>query len=169
MTAREPAQASVAAFRSLVRVSVLLRQAAGPHFAPFGITPSQWGALHTLYLAESEGLPELRLTDLGGRMLVRPPSITGVVDRLERRGLVLRTASADDLRAKKLSLTPAGRQLVQTIRKGHPQRIQAVLGGLTLREQAQLHRLLDRLGSHLGSLVNRTKGAASPVARRPIK
>jgi len=135
----------------------------GPHFAPFGITPSQWGVLRTLHRAESENLPELRLTDLGNRMLVRPPSITGIVDRLERRGLVSRTASTHDLRTKKLSLTPAGRRLVHTLLKGHADRVQSVLEGLTPREQIQLHRLLSRLASHLGSLVDGQSGIAAPA------
>lgn len=169
MRTRKPARtpaANEAAFRSLIRVSVLLRRAMDPYFAPFGITPVQWGVLHTLHRAEKEGLPNLRLTDLGDRMLVRPPSVTGVVDRLERLGLVARTASASDLRAKHLSLTPAGRQLAEQILKGHADRIRAVLRVLKSGEQVQLGRLLDRLGSHLESLVDGQDGRSAARAAR---
>jgi DNA-binding MarR family transcriptional regulator len=156
---------SDAAFRSLIRVGLLVRRVMEPYFAPFGITPAQWGALRTLHRAAAEGLAELRLTDLGDRMLVRPPSVTTLVDRLERLGLVSRTASADDLRAKYIRLTPAGRQLVETIRKGHAARVRAVLGGLSAGEQTQLHGLLDRLGSHLESLVDGQNGAPATAAK----
>ena len=34
-------------------------------------------------------MPALRVTELSERLLIRPPSVTGVVDRLEARGLVV--------------------------------------------------------------------------------
>ena len=61
-----------------------------PYFARFGISGAQWGVLRQLHLAEQEGLAGLRQTDLSERLLVRPPSVTGVVDRLERVGYVQR-------------------------------------------------------------------------------
>jgi len=157
-----------AAFRSLLRVGGLMRRVMEPHFARFGITPSQWGVLCTLHRAEKAGLAELRLTDLGDRLLVRLPSVTGVIDRLERLGLVVRTASETDLRTKHVGLTPAGRALAERILKGHAARIRTVMGGLTAQKQERLHRLLDRLASHLGSLVDRQEGAAPPAVRRPL-
>src|SRR5437763_163965 len=85
------------AFRSLVRTFGLLERVMQPHFARFGISGSQWGVLRTLNRAEAEGTEGLRVTDLSDRLLIRPPSVTGVVDRLERAGLVVRDASMDDL------------------------------------------------------------------------
>ena len=96
----------------------------------------------------------MRLTDLSDRLLVRPPSVTGAVDRLERMGLVAREASPTDQRAKLVSLTPAGRQLVARAREGHAARVQGVLAVLSRSEQRELHRLLDRLGDHLEILAD---------------
>src|SRR5438132_3267939 len=100
------------AFRELIRTFGLLEQVMNPYFARFGISGAQWGVLRNLHRAEMEGLPGLRLTDLSERLLIRPPSVTGVVDRLERGKLVERSGSPTDLRAKRVSLTPRGRQLV---------------------------------------------------------
>src|SRR6516162_9553344 len=86
--------------RELVRTFGLLEKVMHPYFARFGISGSQWGVLRNLYRAEEEGLSGLRLIDLGERLLIRPPSVTGVVDRLERAALVLRGGSLTDLRAK---------------------------------------------------------------------
>jgi DNA-binding MarR family transcriptional regulator len=172
MAARKPSRlppTPILALRSLIRAGLLVRRIMEPYFAPFGITPVQWGAMHTLYLAAKEGLPDLRLTDLGDRMLVRPPSITGVVDRLERLGLVTRTASADDRRAKHLSLTPAGRRLVDTIRKNNVEQTQSLLGVLTPGEHIQLHDLLERLSAHLESLIDEQEGRAATAKARPSK
>ena len=141
-----------------------MRRVQEPYFARFGLTPSQWGVLRTLHRAAGQGRGDLRLTDLGDRLLVRPPSVTGVIDRLERMGYVTRTASESDLRAKYLSLTPAGRILVERVLEGHAARIRMLLGGLGPDERRQLHRLLDQLSSHLQTLVD---GVGPPAASRP--
>ena len=119
----------------------------------FGISGSQWGVLITLHRCdEEEGRPALRLTDLGDRLIVRPPSVTGVVDRLQRMGLVARTASADDHRAKDVSLTAAGRDLVRRVLEHHPAQVRRAFDGLTGPEQGEFQRLLDSLSSHLEQL-----------------
>jgi DNA-binding MarR family transcriptional regulator len=140
-------------FRELIRTVGLLERVMQAHFARFGISGAQWGVLRNLHRAEQEGLPGLRLTDLSDRLLVRPPSVTGAVDRLERAGLVERRDSLNDLRAKQVALTIKGRELVERVLVFHGAKIDLVLGGLSPAEQADLHRLLGRLGRHLEQLV----------------
>jgi MarR family 2-MHQ and catechol resistance regulon transcriptional repressor len=125
-----------------------------PHFARFGISGSQWSVLRTLHRSEVDGHPALRQTDLGDRLVVRPASVTGVVDRLQRMGLVDRAASATDHRAKIVSLTESGRDLVARVLQHHPAQMRRVLDGLNDPEQGQLQRLLDRLSSHLETLAD---------------
>src|SRR5262245_35340152 len=117
--AAEEAGAPDSAVRALVRAFGLLRRVMDPYFGRHGISASQWGVLRALQRAEREGLPDLRLKDLGERLLVRPPSVTGVIDRLQRMRLVQRVASPHDQRAKHVKLTPEGRRLIQRVRHGH--------------------------------------------------
>lgn len=142
------------AFRALVRTIGLLDRVMQPHFARFGISSSQWAALRVLHRAESDGRVGLRITELSERLLIRPPSVTGVVDRLERGGLVLRDAAVDDLRAKQVRLTAKGRRLVENILVVHPGQIEAVLGGLSATDQSELHRLLDKLAGHVERMLD---------------
>src|ERR1700726_774897 len=95
-------------FRELLRIYGLLEWQMNPYFARFGISGAQWGVLRNLHRAEQEGLSGLRLTDLSQRMLIRPPSVTGIADRLEKVGLIVRRASENDGRAKQASLTAKG-------------------------------------------------------------
>jgi DNA-binding MarR family transcriptional regulator len=147
------------ALREFVHVFGLLERVMQPYFARFGISGSQWGLLRTLYRASQEGQPALRLTDLSERLLIRPPSVTGVVDRLERAGLVVRDSSADDHRAKHVGLTPKGRQLIERILAVHESQVGLVLGGLTDREQHEFQRLLRRFSVHLEQLLATGYGA----------
>src|SRR6185369_14977576 len=146
------------AFREMIRLFGLLEKVMQPYFARFGISGSQWGVLRTLHRAESEGLTGLRLTDLGDRLLIRPPSVTGIVDRLERVGLVVRDGSPEDLRAKLVRLTGKGRQIVGQVLAVHGEQIEKVLGCLNPAEQERLHRLLSRVGLHLESLLAGREG-----------
>src|SRR5947209_4444828 len=119
------------ALRELIRIFGLLERIMHPYFARFGISGAQWGVLRTLYRSAQAGEPALRLTDLSQRLLVRPPSVTGIVDRLERSGLVRRKAVADDLRAKQVALTDEGRQLVERVLLVHGDQIARLMAGLT--------------------------------------
>ena len=143
------------AFRAILRTCGLFRHAMEPYFARFGISGSQWGVLRVLHRAQADGLPGLRLTDVSERLLIRPPSVTGVVDRLQRLELVARSTLPSDQRARCISLTPTGRHLVERILESHGAQIDAVLAGLSLSEQRELHRLLDRLALHLETIVER--------------
>ena len=145
------------AYRSMVRTLGLLDRVMQPYFARFGITGSQWGVLRALHRAEAEGVPGLRLTDLSERLVIRPPSVTGVVDRLERLALVVRENVAGDLRAKQVKLTSKARQLLDRVLTGHAAQIDAVLGGLSDDDHKELHRLLGRLNSHLESMADSTE------------
>ena len=148
-----PATTAEGAFRAFIRTFGLLRRFMEPYFSRHGVSGSQWGVLRVLRRAETEGLADLRLTDLGARLLVRPPSISGVVDRLQRVGLVARAVSATDLRTKQVSLTEAGRRLLDGAREGHVAEVQKILSVLREEEQAQLQTLLDRIGNHLEILT----------------
>jgi len=149
------------AFRALLRAMGLLRREMEPFFARFGISGAQWGVLRILQRAEQEGHTALRLTDLGSRLLIRPPSVTVVVDRLSRLGLVERAASDTDHRSKHVSLTAAGRSVAELIEGHRSGQIEKVMGGLDAQEQHDLCRLLERLTGHLESQVpTKTQTAA---------
>lgn len=144
------------AFRAFIRAFGLFRNAMDPYFARFGISAAQWGVLRQLHRAETEGLRKLRPTDLCRRLLVKPPSITTLLDRLERFGYLARTDAAGDQRAKEVALTRAGRQLVARVLRHHPNQIRRVLAGLTMEEQHELHRLMEKFGSHLVHMIDCT-------------
>jgi DNA-binding MarR family transcriptional regulator len=141
------------AFRELLRALGLLERVQQTYFAQFGISGSQWGVLRNLHRAEQEGREGLRLTDLSERLLVRPPSVTGVVDRLERSGLVRREGSPTDLRTKQVGLTDRGRALVERVLTVHGAQIDTVMGGLESDEVVELERLLLRMRQHLEEVL----------------
>ena len=164
-----PALAEVL-LHNVLRTCGLLRQVQEPYFARFGISASQWGILRVLQREELGGNRELSLKTVSERMLIQPPSVTGVVDRLERQGLVTRSPSATDMRVRHLSLTRRGRDLIARVLNGHPARIRSLFAPLPPAEQQTLLELLGKLETHLRSMAEpppETGATATPKTNKP--
>ena len=85
-------------------------------------------------------------------------SMTAVVDRLERRGLILRTPSPSDRRARVLKLSPKGRAAVKDAFSRHAADLESAMAVLTHREKRQLRALLKKLGRFAAAAQAREKG-----------
>jgi DNA-binding MarR family transcriptional regulator len=72
-------------------------------------------------------------------------SVTGLVDRAERRGLVERAPSTADRRAVLVRLTDEGRSLVSAAGRLFAGDVTAMLGRLAPKDRAALSRLVSRL------------------------
>jgi len=147
------------AYRTLITTFGMLKRVMEPFFAQHGISGGQWGVLRVLLRAGEEGQPALRLMDLSDRLLIRPPSVTGVVDGLERLGLVDRVTDEADQRSKQISLTAAGRKLARQLVRSHAQRVQVIMSGLSHSEQADLQRLMERVRAQLETMDVPAAGA----------
>jgi DNA-binding MarR family transcriptional regulator len=141
----------------------MIRRVMEPYFRAHGISGSQWGVLRVLSRSEPEGLHPSVLSE---RLLVRPPSATGVVSRLEKMGLVSRSSSQEDQRAKHVRLTTRGRTLVNRIVQEHSQRVQQLLSALSEEEQEQLRTLLERLSTHFEEMAELQEAEAVAVKER---
>lgn len=76
-------------------------------FRPYGVTAVQYNVLNVL-AASAEGLSQRELGDI---LVVDRSNVTGLLDRLEKAGLVKRTDHPSDRRVYRVSLTAAGRRL----------------------------------------------------------
>jgi DNA-binding MarR family transcriptional regulator len=86
-----------------------------------------------------------RMAELAERLGLDKSSITGLIDRAEKRGLVRRDASPDDGRAVRVSLTLAGRDLARTVEAQVRERVAGVAGVLSQVDQRRLGALLTLL------------------------
>lgn len=76
---------------------------------------------------------------------VTKATMTGLVDGLERDGLVTRHPSQDDRRATFVSLSPAGLALLDRILPPHFERVAALMQDLSPAERKELSRLLAKV------------------------
>lgn len=106
-----------------------------------GLTLSQFGALETLY-----HLGPMCQSELGEKLLRSGGNITLVVDNLEKCGLVHRERVPEDRRMIRVSLTEAGRELIERVFPRQMQRIVGEMSILTLEELNTLGALCKKLG-----------------------
>ena len=84
---------------------------------------------------------DLPLGDLAGALDYTPRNITGLVDHLERDGLVERVPDPNDRRSIKARLTEAGRERIEGIWKEGLMRQHEIVKGMSKEELAQLRHL----------------------------
>jgi DNA-binding MarR family transcriptional regulator len=105
------------------------------------VTHGQFRVLRTLDHADRA----LRLSELANQLGIVPRSATSVVDDLEAAGLVARSPDPNDRRATLVTLTPAGTELLTTIRRSRRDAMVSLIDRLTPAERTDLLRLLTRL------------------------
>lgn len=107
-------------------------------------------AQHGLSLVQTRMLGVLRdrtltMNRLAQRLELDKSSVTGLVARAERRGLVARTRSTDDRRSVTVGLTEVGRGLAAAGEAEFTADVTALLGRLPASERVQLTGLISRL------------------------
>jgi MarR family 2-MHQ and catechol resistance regulon transcriptional repressor len=104
--------------------------------------------LNTLLVLRAAGPEGLLMGEIGRKLVVTKANVTGLVDRLERQGLVAR-AGGDDRRATVVHLTEAGVELLDRTIPRHAERLAELTGNLTDEEKRTLVRLLSKLRREL--------------------
>jgi MarR family transcriptional regulator, temperature-dependent positive regulator of motility len=107
--------------------------------AGFDLTPVQYAALAAI--STNPGIDQVTLA---GLIAYDRTTITGVVDRLVQKGLLVRHASTRDRRARELQITEAGRRTLRGITPAVEAAQRTMLRGLTEKEAADLMRLLRK-------------------------
>lgn len=85
------------------------------------------------------------MNQLGHHLGLDKSSITGLVDRAQRRGLVARTPSTVDRRSFQVSITDAGRQLAQQVAVRFAERIEKCVEPLPEADRKRLSRMATRI------------------------
>lgn len=116
--------------------------------APQGITFRQAQVLG--WLAAEGPLSQRELAD---RMLIEPPNLVGVLDRMEAAGLLERQACSDDRRKNLIHPLPAAESLWQKIASSAREIREQASSGMSTKEQSELRRLLSQIRNNFGSTL----------------
>ena len=106
-----PATSRYQALIQILRTADTLWNASRVFFTKWDLSPSQFNVLNLLS-DEPDGLSQI---ELGRQLLMHRSNVTGLVDRLEKRGLICRKEVEGDRRAYRVVLTAPARKLMSEI------------------------------------------------------
>ena len=125
----------------LARCYNSLAQAEVADIKEHDLTAPQFGVLEAL-----AHLGPLKMCDIAQKYLTSGANITGVVDRLEEKGLVQRVMETEDRRTYRIHLTETGSRLISEIFPPHARIIEKLTSALSENEKLLLIKLLKKLG-----------------------
>ncbi len=136
------------ALLELLRTSETLWNASRVFFARWDLSPSQFNVLNLLY-ARPDGCSQIELSRL---LIMHRSNVTGLVDRLESRGLLRRQDSPADRRAFIILLTPAGKKIIRQIQPHYYRAAETVWSGITIERAQQLVATLQTISQSAAKL-----------------
>lgn len=107
---------------------------------PYDLTPPQFGLL--AFLWQQDGLTQVELSEQGQ---IDRTTVGGLVDRLEKLGMVERRQHPHDRRAYQIHLTDRGRELEGPLSECAGRSVQKFTKGLNEQEVSELRRMLEIL------------------------
>jgi MarR family transcriptional regulator for hemolysin len=129
------------------------QRAFNEELAPQGVTYRQAQVLGCLAL---EG--RLSQTDLADRMRIEPPTLVGILDRMEQGGWIRRDGDKQDRRKKLVQPTPASKPVWTKVVAAAERVRERATHGLTTTQLSQLKKLLGMVQSNLNAAAKREAG-----------
>ena len=124
----------------LVRAARGMKRALDNELLEIGVTASQHAVLSAL--AQKDGLS---LTQIARKIFLDNPATTGLVDRLERDGLVERHRISSDRRVINIYLTDKGKSILKTVDKIATNLDRNIMSVLSKSEVSELKNFLNRI------------------------
>jgi DNA-binding MarR family transcriptional regulator len=133
------------AYLNLLRAGDEAYRRSESFFNEHNMSPGRFTIMMLLYdKIEGHPIPQTP-ADLAEMAGVTRATITGLIDTLERDGLVTRAHDSDDRRMMLIHLTPRGHTTLQSVIPGHFKQMAAQMAPLSENERKTLVRLLNKL------------------------
>lgn len=141
--------------RELAHCFQVFELLSGRHIRSLGLTPSQFDVITAL--GESSGM---NCGELGARALITKGTLTGILDRLEQKGLVIREESQGDRRSVIINLSPEGLSLFSQMSRVHLDYLNTTFEKLDdafiAAMTSQLAKLRSTMQQHVGASQGNT-------------
>ena len=112
-------------------------------FQEHAITDQQWRVMRALW--EQKHLTSKQISEI---TLLPPPSLVGILDRLEKKGFIGRLRSVEDRRLVYIVPTLAGRELQELMLPKIEEIHDSFMKKVTPEEWGELNRILDKLNEY---------------------
>ena len=139
--------------RLMLRVGWLEQRRLARELSDFGLTVTQFSVLRSILHQDQQST----MSALADETLLRCATMTGIVDRLARMGVVARQRDPEDRRRVLVELTPSGREVLQGVRRKLRARLRDTFVHLSSDDAEELVRLLQLYLEALGEPLERDR------------
>jgi DNA-binding MarR family transcriptional regulator len=126
--------------KELVQAYQAFEAYSAAHIKEMGLTTTQFDIVATL-----GNQPPMTCKELGEKTLVSKGTMTGVLERLEAKGLIEKLMNTDDGRSYKISLSKSGDKLFKKVFPEHVEYLSAAFGKLSKKELEQAVTVLKEV------------------------
>lgn len=126
------------------QVHILQEQRLNKKLNHLGLTAAQTFAIINIFRARESG-KKLTQKDLERILDISNPTLTGILNRLESKGLIVRVPCKHDARSKYIEVTDKASGLDKEIRKAFEESEKELLGSLSDEEITRLHEYLEKI------------------------
>lgn len=144
-TAQEE-ELSLKLFVVLTRTLQSIKKRAEEDIKCLGLNPTEFAVLELIYHKGEQPIQEI-----GEKVLIASSSITYVVDKLEKKQLLVRKPNPDDRRVIFAAITEKGTALMEEMFPKHKNAMQEIFAGLNMKEKENMIQQLKKLGYYAES------------------
>lgn len=131
----------------LSRAHKAINETTQQFFQENGLNPTEFAVLELLYHKGRQPLQQI-----GNKILLASGSITYVIDKLEKRGYLLRVSCPSDRRVTYAEITDKGEAFMAELFPKHEQHLHELMSVLSFEEKDQAITLLKKLGLSIKDL-----------------
>ena len=133
-------EAFISTMRELARAYQAFADYSAKHIRELDLTPSQFDVIATL--GNTDGM---NMTDLAEKTLVTKGTLTGIIDRLEKKGIVTRIVPPENRRSFTIVLTSEGEKAFNTVFPAHIAYLKERFDRLSPQELEHTRQVLETL------------------------
>ena len=128
------------ALRNLVSAYQAFERYSAPDVKAMGLTTTQFDVIATL-----GNQPPMTCKELGEKTLVTKGTLTGVLERLEAKGMLERKLNPEDARSQMIGLTKTGQDLFEKVFPAHIQHLEKAFVKLSSKQLKDVQDSLQSL------------------------
>ncbi|RWR13613.1 MarR family transcriptional regulator [Siminovitchia fortis] len=138
---------SLKSFVVLMKAAKSMQEKIKQDVSNYGVNLSEFTVLEALY---HKG--QMTVQQICSKVLIASGSMTYVIDKLEKKGMLERKACPEDRRVVHLMLTEAGKAFMEKVFPKHQQLIEDIFGDVSEKEKEMLIDLLKRIGQRANNI-----------------
>lgn len=131
-------------FLTLMQTSKGIQERIRAEMTQHNLSVTEFSVLEVLFMKGKQTIQQI-----GHSILITSGSMTYIIDRLEQKGFIKRSACPEDRRVVHVALTANGDQLMEDIMPKHKEMVNRIFGSLNTDESEMLVNLLEEIKKNL--------------------